>query len=85
LPERCDHRLADIEDNAQRGDSRGYDAGKKVKGTKRHLLVDTFGLVLAVTVLPASIQDRDGGLLLLANERDNWPRLRSVFADAGYA
>ncbi len=42
-----------------------YDAGKKVKGKKRHLLVDTLGLILAVAVHPADIQDRDGALLVL--------------------
>ena len=44
---------------------RGYDAGKQVNGRKRHLLVDTLGLVLAVVVTAASVQDRDGARLLL--------------------
>lgn len=85
MPQRRDHRLAVVQDDAQKGDSRGYDAGKKVKGIKRHLLVDTLGLVLAVMVLAADVQDRDGGLLLLHRERGNWPRLTCVYADAGYA
>ena len=64
---------------------RGYDAGKKINGIKRHLLVDTLGMVLAVLVLPADVQDRKGGLILLADERGRWPRLQRVFADGGYA
>ena len=64
---------------------RGYDAGKKINGIKLHLLVDTLGMVLAVLVLPADVQDRDGGLILLADERGRWPRLQRVFSDGGYA
>jgi putative transposase len=45
---------------------RGYDAGKKIKGRKRHLLVDTIGLVLMIVVHAADIQDRDGAKLVLA-------------------
>src|SRR5262249_43874680 len=47
-------------------DPHGYDAGKKVKGKKRHILVDTLGLLLHAIIHPADIQDRDGGILLLA-------------------
>ena len=47
-------------------DPHGLDAGKKIKGKKRHLLVDTLGLLLHAIVHPADIQDRDGGILLLA-------------------
>src|SRR3954447_3812105 len=65
--------------------SKGYDAGKKVKGTKRHLLVDTIGLLLCVVVHPANIQDRDGAKLVLAKARGLFPRLRLVWADGGYA
>lgn len=63
----------------------GYDAGKKVKGTKRHLLVDTLGLLLCVVVHPANIQDRDGAKLLLSKARSLFPRLRLIWADGGYA
>jgi putative transposase len=65
--------------------SKGYDAGKKVKGTKRHLLVDTLGLLLCVAVHPANIQDRDGAKLLLDKARGCFPRLRLIWADGGYA
>ena len=47
-------------------DPNGYDAGKKIKGKKRHILVDTLGLLLHAIVHPADIQDRDGGILLLS-------------------
>ena len=61
--------------------------GKKVTGRKRHILVDTMGLLLAVLVHPANIQDRDGARLLVrrAKAAKRWPRLRVVFADGGYA
>jgi putative transposase len=65
--------------------SKGYDAGKKVKGSKRHLLVDTLGLLLCVVVHPANIQDRDGAKLLLNKARGKFARLRLIWADGGYA
>jgi putative transposase len=64
---------------------KGYDAGKKVKGTKRHLLVDTLGLLLCVVVHPANIQDRDGAKLVLSKARGLFPKLRLIWADGGYA
>jgi putative transposase len=62
---------------------RGYDAGKKVKGRKRHLLVDTLGLIIAVVITVASVQDRDGGKLVFAGTGLQ-PRLEKVWADGGY-
>jgi transposase len=67
------------------GGPRGYDAGKKVKGRKRHLLTDTTGLLVAAIVHPGDIQDRDGAPALLATVRRAFPWLRHVFADAAYA
>lgn len=64
---------------------RGYDAGKKVKGTKRHLLVDTAGLLLLIVVHAANVQDRDGAKLVLARAREKCPGVRLVWADGGYA
>lgn len=61
---------------------RGYDAGKKVKGRKRHLLVDTLGLIITVLITAASVQDRDGAKLVFANTQQ--PRLEKVWADGGY-
>lgn len=67
------------------GGVRGYDGGKQVKGRKRHLLVDTEGLVLKATVHPADIMDRDGVKLLLTESiRAVFPRLRHIWLDAGY-
>jgi putative transposase len=67
------------------GGPRGYDAGKKVMGRKRHLLVDVLGLVLAVLVLPANIQDRDGGWKLLQAAHVMYPPVVKVWADGAYA
>jgi putative transposase len=63
---------------------RGYDAGKKVKGRKRHILVDTIGLLLMVVVHTANIQDRDGAKQVLGKAKSCFPRLRLVWADGGY-
>jgi putative transposase len=66
---------------------RGYDAGKKINGVKRHIPVDTLGLLLAVVVHPANIQDRDGAKLVFAKAKllGSWPRMERVWADGGYA
>ncbi len=64
---------------------RGYDAGKKVKGRKRHLLVDTMGLLLIVVVHTASIQDRDGAKLVLEKVPGHLTRLVRIWADGAYA
>ena len=66
------------------GGPRGYDANKKINGRKRHLLVDTLGLLLRAIVHPASVQDRDGLAPLLARIRRRFPWLRLLFADGGY-
>lgn len=67
------------------GGPRGFDAGKRIKGRKRHILTDTTGLVVAAMVHEASIQDRDGAVPLLASIRSCLPWLRHVFADGAYA
>ena len=64
---------------------RGYDAGKKINGRKRHILVDTTGLLLMVMVLPANIQDRDGARLLLAKALAVFVKIKLIWADGGYA
>lgn len=64
---------------------RGYDAGKKIKGMKRHVLVDTLGLILIVMVLTAAQQDRDGAREVLTKMRNRLPRLQKIWADGGYA
>lgn len=65
--------------------TRGYDAGKKVEGRKRHIVTDTLGLLLVVMVTTASVQDRDGGADILKLLHKLVPTVRHVFADGGYA
>jgi putative transposase len=65
-------------------DPNGYDAGKKIKGKKRHILVDTVGLLLHAVIHPADIQDRDGGVLVLSTLFGMFPFLQKLFADGGY-
>ena len=65
--------------------SRGYDAGKKINGRKRHIAVDVLGLLLTVLVTAASVQDRDGAKPLLWNLRRAFPTVKLTWADGGYA
>ncbi|MDE3823750.1 IS5-like element ISRm4-1 family transposase [Sinorhizobium meliloti] len=67
------------------GGIRGFDAGKKIKGRKRHIIVDTLGLMVGLMVHSADIQDRDGAPDLLKSIKNRWPWLLHVFADGGYA
>jgi hypothetical protein len=67
------------------GGPRGYDAGKKINGRKRHALVDTDGRGLVLEPHPASVQDRDGGGPLLSLSHRSFPFIERVFADSGYA
>src|SRR5882757_5124998 len=67
------------------GGPRGYDAGKKIKGRKRHIVTDTQGNLVGLVVHEASIQDRDGAPCVLASIRSRYPWLRHIFADGGYA
>lgn len=66
------------------GGIKGYDGGKKVKGRRRHLLVDTQGLLLKVTVRAGNISDREGGKLLLLTIVGVFLRLTHLFVDGGY-
>ena len=69
------------------GGPRGYDAGKKTNGRKRHIVVDTLGLILAVVVHPANVQDYDGAVLvlgLLGRMKERFHRLKVIFADSAY-
>jgi transposase len=74
--------------SAERGgadiDPIGYDAGKKVKGVKRHIVVDTLGMMLMGQIQSASVQDRDGALPVLAEARRLFPFINKIFADGGY-
>jgi putative transposase len=62
----------------------GFDAGKKVKGRKRHLVVDTLGLLLALSVTAASVQDRDGAGPVVAQACTKVPGLKKIYADSAY-
>ena len=86
-PDRLRDRQPEREECGKRGariDPPGYDAGKKINGKKRHILVDTVGLLLHAVVHPADVQDRDGGVLLLSTLFGMYPFLVKLFADAGY-
>ena len=64
---------------------RGYDAGKKVSGRKRHVMVDTLGLILMVVVHGVGEQDRDGAKYVFLRVRQKFESLKLVWADGGYA
>src|SRR3954467_7642821 len=86
-PDRRDHRQPEREGGGKRGtrvDPSGFDAGKKVKGKKRHILVDTLGLLLSAAIQPADIQDRDGAIPLLRATRRLFPFVEVIFADGAY-
>jgi transposase len=71
--------------SSEGGTDRGYDAGKRTTGRKRHLVTDTLGLVLVVAVTSASVQDRPGGRRVLRALAQRFPSIGLVWADAGYA
>src|SRR6202043_2506064 len=86
-PHRGDHRQPERQGGSKGGsalDPKGFDAGKKITGRKRHILVDTLGLLLSVAVHPANVQDRDGAGDLLRMARRSFPFVERIFADAGY-
>jgi putative transposase len=65
-------------------ENKGFDAGKKIKGIKRHIIVDTLGLILAVVIQSASMQDRDGAISVIDKLVENWKKIIKIFADGGY-
>ena len=67
------------------GGPKGYDAAKNVKGRKRHLVTDMLGLLLAVLVHPADVQDRDGASPLVATALRKYPGIKTLYADSAYA
>src|SRR5579862_9006453 len=68
----------------ERGGTRGFDGCKRVKGRKRHILVDTLGLMIANRVETANVSDRRAGALLLGGLSPLFPRIHTVIADAGH-
>jgi transposase len=86
-PGRLHHRQPEREERRKRGaciDPKGYDAGKKISGKKRHIVAGTTGLPMHAVVHPADIQDRDGGILAMATLFGLYPFVKKLFADAGY-
>ena len=86
-PNRRDHRQPERQERGKAGtaiDPPGYDAGKKIKGKKRHILVDTQGVLIHALVHAADVQDRDGGALVTATLFGAFPFLLKLFADGGY-
>ena len=70
--------------SSPQGGEAGFDGGKKVKGRKRHIVVDTLGLLLAVTVTAASVQDRDGAAQVVAQACRKAPTIERLYTDAAY-
>ena len=84
---RLHRRQPKREERRKRGaciDPPGFDAGKLIKGKKRHVLVDMQGLLLQALVTPANVQDRDGGIALLSTLFGLFPFLEKLFADSAY-
>src|SRR5215469_18920478 len=87
-PHHLHHRQPEREKRRKGGpsiDHNGFDAGKLIKGKKRHVLVDKLGLLLHALVTAADVQDRDGGVLLLSTLFGQFPFLCKLFADSAYA
>ena len=82
---RRDHRQPNGSHSRPKGGCKGYDAGKKINGRKRHILTDTDGRLLTVEAHGADIQDRDGAKGVLKRSRRRFPFVEHVFADSGYA
>jgi transposase len=70
---------------SESGGPKGYDAGKKIKGRKRHIVTDMLGNLLGLFVHTADIQDRDGAPAVVVAARDSYPSLIKLFADGGYS
>ena len=86
-PDGGDHRQPERQGRGKGGrsiDPSGYDAGKRIKGKKRHILVDTQGLLMCAIVHAADIQDRDGGILVMSALFGMFPFLLKLYADGGY-
>jgi putative transposase len=73
-----------VKTTEESGQIKGYDGGKQVKGRKRHILVDTLGLLLSVDVTPANTSDQEGARRLLTGLQPLMPRLELIWADSGY-
>jgi transposase len=70
--------------NTDTAEEKGYDAGKKVSGIKRHIAVDTQGLPHAVEVTTANVTDRDGTIIMVEHEKENLSEVKNILADGSY-
>jgi transposase len=70
--------------NTDTAEEKGYDAGKKVSGIKRHIAVDTQGLPHAIHVTTANVTDREGAVTMLASAKDNLSQVSNILVDGGY-
>ena len=70
--------------NTDTAEEKGFDAGKKVSGIKRHVAVDTQGLPHAIHVTTANVTDRDGAIVMLSNAQDNLSSVSNILVDGGY-
>lgn len=70
--------------NTDTAENKGYDAGKKVSGIKRHIAVDTEGLPHAIHITTANITDREGAEIMINNEKEKLSAVKNVLVDGGY-
>lgn len=70
--------------NTESAENKGYDAGKKVSGIKRHIIVDTNGLPHAITITTANITDRDGAIQAIEENKKHLKKVKKILADGGY-
>jgi transposase len=71
--------------NTDTAENKGYDAGKKISGIKRHIAVDTQGLPHAIHITTANVTDREGAVLLMGQEKNNLSEVKNVLVDGGYS
>lgn len=82
---RCHSRFSIREDNGKKGEVYGYDGGKKVKGRKRHIVVDSQGLLLGLLISEANASERLGAIVVLDEAREKLSRLEVLWVDQGYS
>jgi transposase len=70
--------------NTDTAENKGYDAGKKVSGIKRHIAVDTQGLPHAIAVTTANVTDRDGAIAMVKHSKNNLSKVKNLLVDGGY-
>jgi len=70
--------------NTDPAENKGYDAGKKVSGIKRHIAVDTQGLPQAIAITTANISDRDGATIMITNAKEYLSEVENILVDGGY-